>query len=87
MLLMAVVHRTVKNANHDITYTDTFHIQWSAGRQSSSLKVPVNCVKLRAALVKVVVAVRSVSMQLCVQVLSTEWNLYCVYILVQRVLG
>jgi len=32
VLLLAVVHRTVKNAKHDIAYTNKFPIQWIAVR-------------------------------------------------------
>jgi len=41
--LLAVVHRTVKNAKQHIPFTANFSILWSAVRKTSSLKDPIKC--------------------------------------------
>jgi len=77
--LLAVIHRTLKNAKQSILYKAIFPKKWSVVRNTVLFKVPVNWHKYLPASVKVIVTMCSVNIWLCVQGQWAGVNLCCLW--------
>jgi len=81
VLLLSVVHRTIKNAKtrHSIQRQISYTLECREVNFLFKIFSKLCDNKFRAAAVKVIVTMRIVSLRLGVQRLSAELNLYCAW--------